>query len=325
MNQQFFDQLNIPTPFIDLEVGSGSHANQTAQVMIKFEEYLMAHQPDIVIVFGDVNSTLACAITAKKLHIKVAHVESGLRSRDMKMPEEINRLVTDAISDILYTPSEDANDNLIREGKSKESIEFVGNIMIDTLFSQKQKADETKFFQSLQLSQNEYVLLTLHRPSNVDEKDTFESILSAVKIIAEEKTVVFPAHPRTLQKINDLGLSNYFNLNGVISNKINVIEPLGYHEMMNLLSHTYCVLTDSGGIQEESTALNVPCLTLRESTERPITVSEGTNQVVGVNSQAIQDAFSRIQRNNNEIKNPVYWDGKTSQRIVSHLKVTLFK
>ena len=177
----------------------------------------------------------------------------------------------------------------------------------------------------MQLSQNKYVLLTLHRPSNVDEKNTFESILSAVKIIAEEKTVVFPAHPRTLQKLI-ISLSNYFNLNGVVPNKINVIEPLGYHEMMNLLSHTYCVLTDSGGIQEESTALNVPCLTLRESTERPITVSEGTKPSSGREfTWAIQHAFSRIERNNNEIKNPVYWDGKTSERIVSHLKGALCK
>eukprot|EP01047_Picozoa_sp_COSAG01_P079960 COSAG01_NODE_15365_length_1346_cov_1.252606_2_plen_327_part_01 len=280
MNQQFFDQLNISKPFIDLEVGSGSHANQTANVMIKFEQYLLKHQPKLVIVFGDVNSTMACAITAKKCHIKVAHVESGLRSGDREMPEEINRIVTDSISDILYTTSEDANENLIKEGIAANNIIFVGNIMIDTLFNQRNIARELNYYSSLGVLKKSYVLVTLHRPSNVDSKEVFASIIQALLTISTEKTIIMPIHPRTKQKIKDLGLMLYFNLDGIKANKINIIDPVGYNEMINLLDNCYCTLTDSGGIQEESTALSTPCLTLRNNTERPITVSEGTNIVV---------------------------------------------
>jgi UDP-N-acetylglucosamine 2-epimerase (non-hydrolysing) len=319
MNERFFEQLKIPKPYIDLEVGSGSHAKQTAEVMIKFESYLIKHQPKLVIVFGDVNSTMACAITAKKCHIKVAHVESGLRSGDREMPEEINRIVTDSIADILYTTSEDANKNLLKEGADPRNIIFVGNIMIDTLFNQKKAAEELNYYASLGLNKKDYVLLTLHRPSNVDNQSTFESIIQALLRIASENTIVFPVHPRTKQRIADLGLSHHFNFNGIEENRVNVIDPIGYNEMIHLLDNCYCALTDSGGIQEESTALSIPCLTLRENTERPVTVTEGTNEIVGTSTDAIIDAYNNIPNRQTNKKRPKFWDGKTSERILSHL------
>ncbi len=319
MNEQFFEQLKIPTPYIDLEVGSGSHAKQTAEVMVKFESYLLENQPKLVIVFGDVNSTMACAITAKKCHIQVAHVESGLRSGDLEMPEEINRIVTDSISDILFTTSKDAVTNLINEGVPTKKIFFAGNIMIDTLHNQMEAAEECQFYKELGMEKKEYSLLTLHRPSNVDDKDVFISIIKGLLKVAEEKTIIFPAHPRTKKQILDFNFSEWFNFKGIKKNKINIIDPVGYNEMINLLLNSYCVLTDSGGLQEESTAIKVPCLTLRHNTERPITVEVGSNTLVGTSTDKIVEEYNNILKNNKDYKVPEAWDGNTARRIIHHL------
>lgn len=315
MSQAFFNDLGMPRPDIDLGVGSGSHAEQTAQVMVKFEKVCLEHKPDLVIVVGDVNSTLACSITAKKLGIRVAHVEAGLRSRDMAMPEEINRLCTDALSDYLFTTDLGANANLKAEGVSEDRIVFVGNVMIDTLQRHRAIAENLNLLEKMGLKHRGYATLTLHRPSNVDKREVLENILQAISSIAEQLPIVFPIHPRTRKMIDDLKLSDYLTRyesgRGFI-----VKEPLGYLEFLHLNMNARLVLTDSGGLQEETTVLGVPCITLRFNTERPVTVEQGTNIVVGNKRESILEAFSRVMSAPSLPRNvPEYWDGHAASRI----------
>jgi UDP-N-acetylglucosamine 2-epimerase (non-hydrolysing) len=318
MSDLFFKQLGLPQPDINLEVGSGKHGWQTGQIMQLFEPILERERPDLLIVVGDVNSTIACALDSKKMQIPVAHIESGLRSYDSNMPEEINRILTDSISDLLFTTERGAEDNLLKEGVSKEKIHFVGNVMIDSLLKHKEKASEQNTLEMLDLknggNKKKYSVLTLHRPSNVDSLKIFTELANAVTKIAENEIVVFPAHPRTLSKIKEFKLEKVFSK----QNNIHVIEPLGYLDFMNLVSNAHVVLTDSGGIQEETTILGVPCLTLRENTERPITITEGTNKLVGVKFEDIINAYNEIN-NNDEIKYnvPELWDGNAAKRIVA--------
>ncbi len=317
MSRIFFDELGIPTPDIYLGVGSGSHAEQTARVMVAFEEVLLEKRPDLVIVVGDVNSTLACAITAAKLWVPVAHVEAGLRSGDRRMPEEINRIVTDALSDFLFTTSRDADRNLLREGIAAEKIYFVGNVMIDTLLKHRERAESLGTPSRFGLKPNEYVLLTLHRPSNVDIPETFSGILDALETIQHDLPVLFPAHPRTVKRIAEFGFENRLkNAPG-----LRIVDPLGYLEFLDLMIHARLVLTDSGGIQEETTILGVPCLTLRENTERPITITEGTNTLVGTDPARIVSETHRILAGEGKAgRIPELWDGRAAERIVKALR-----
>ncbi|MDD5195569.1 MAG: UDP-N-acetylglucosamine 2-epimerase (non-hydrolyzing) [Candidatus Omnitrophica bacterium] len=311
MSEAFFKDLDIPAPDVYLGIGSGTHAQQTAKIMIAFEKILLKEKPSLLVVVGDVNSTIACALTAVKLHIPVAHVEAGLRSFDNKMPEEINRLLTDRISDYLFTPSLDANENLEMEGISKEKFFFVGNVMIDTLNKFKPKAAKLKTYKALGLLKENYAILTLHRPENVDDKSYLSDILLSVKEISKHLPVVFPVHPRTGKNIKK------FKLEGHLKNsKIQLIKPLGYLDFLNLLMHAKIVLTDSGGIQEETSALDVPCLTLRENTERPITVMKGTNIIVGRDKNRIIEEADKILKGKVKNSKPIqFWDGCSSKRI----------
>ena len=314
MSDIFFKDLNLPSPDINLGVGSATHAVQTASIMIKFEKICEAERPDLIVVVGDVNSTIACTLVAVKLGIKVAHVEAGLRSFDRTMPEEINRILTDSISDYLFTTCEDANKNLIKEGINKEKIYFVGNIMIDTLLNFKKKAEEKQSYKKFGLNKKKYAVLTLHRPNNVDNKPSLEKIIGTIKKISHKIPLLFPIHPRTKRSIKD------FNLYSMINNSNSIIlsRPLGYLEFLNLMINARFVLTDSGGIQEETTALKIPCLTLRKNTERPITVKIGTNTLVGDDERKILINVEKILKNNykNSYKIPKYWDGNTSKRII---------
>jgi UDP-N-acetylglucosamine 2-epimerase (non-hydrolysing) len=316
MSKVFFEDLNLPEPNYFLGVGSGTHAEQTAKIMVEFEKVLQKETPNLVVVFGDVNSTLACSVTAKKLLIPVAHVEAGLRSFDMSMPEEINRRVTDIISDILFTPSKDGDENLIQEGVNPDKIHFVGNIMIDSLIkvlNRINKIDEDKILGEFGLEEGNYVLVTLHRPSNVDDKDSLLKILDFLNTLSRKIPVIFPVHPRTKKNINGLGIN--FPLNG----EFKIVEPLRYKEFITLEKHPTFVLTDSGGIQEETTYLNIPCLTLRPNTERPITITKGTNELVAFEN--IKEKISLIlSGKRKQGKIPELWDGKTAQRIVDILK-----
>ena len=317
MSDTFFKQLNIPEPNINLNVGGGSHAYQTGMVMIKFEEYLQKNPTDLVIVVGDVNATVACCITAKKCHIPVAHIEAGLRSFDQNMPEEINRILTDSISDILYTPSPDGDIQLLKEGIDPSRIAFVGNIMIDTLVANQSKAKQVSTDNILDSPNQPYAILTLHRPSNVDHKETFSSIITALETIAKDMPIIWPIHPRSKKNIEQ------FNFSSKINKSIQCINPLGYHEMLNLVTNAHLTLTDSGGLQEETTFLGVPCITIRENTERPITITEGTNQLAGTTTEGILSAYQNIQKQ--KTKNcPKYWDGQTTSRIINHLKKNFF-
>ena len=318
MSDSFFRDLNLPQPDTHLEVGSGSHAVQTALVMQRFEPVVLREKPDWVLVVGDVNSTIACALVCVKLGVKVAHVEAGLRSRDRTMPEEINRLLTDQIADLLFTPSRDADANLRAEGIPEERIRFVGNVMIDSLHQNLERARQSSVRADLGVADIDYAVMTLHRPSNVDFPETFARILQALESITESLPVVFPVHPRTRKTIAELGLSERV---GAMKN-LRVIDPLGYLDFLSLYSGSRLVLTDSGGIQEETTALGIPCLTLRENTERPITVELGTNVVVGTDPEkivnaaaaALNGAGSRIARQ------PPLWDGHTAERILDVLE-----
>ena len=319
MSNTFFKELGMPSPDIDLKVGSGSHAEQTGNIMIKFEKICVKEKPDLVIVVGDVNSTMACTITAKKLGIRVAHVEAGLRSRDMTMPEEINRLCTDVLCDYLFTTDHFANENLIAEGISKEKIFFVGNVMIDNLLKFKKITESLNTLNDYGLKSGEYATLTLHRPSNVDSKTTLIGILEALKEISKHIPIVFPIHPRTRKMVEKYGLSHFFSENREIQG-IWITEPLGYLDFLHLNTYAKMVLTDSGGIQEETTILGVPCITLRENTERPITCVLGTNIVVGSDKEEILSAAKNILEG--EVPNgqfPEKWDGKASKRIVECL------
>jgi len=315
MSQLFFNDLAMPKPSAYLNVGSGTQGKQTARIIERYEDLILTgDKPDLVIVAGDVNSTIACALVAKKLQIPVAHLEAGLRSYDEQMPEEINRVLTDRISDILLTPSLDANENLIKEGINPEKIHFVGNIMIDSLIRHQKKAELSDIFDKLTMSQDEsYALVTLHRPSNVDECDGLKMLLTSLIEIGKHIKIIFPMHPRTKKNIQNFGLSNYVNS----SKNIIFTEPLGYFDFLKLEMNAKLILTDSGGVQEESTYFRVPCLTLRENTERPITISEGTNQLVDLNVTSIVNKSLEITEGKvKKGKIPKHWDGKTAERVV---------
>ena len=313
MSKVFFDDLGMPQPDIYLGIGSGSHAEQTAKVMVEFEKVCIEHEPAMVIVVGDVNSTLACSIVCAKMWIPVAHVEAGLRSFDRTMPEEINRLLTDCICDLLLTPSVDGDENLRNEGVAEERIVRVGNIMIDSLFSNLEKSKQSTIHEELSLVGREYGVLTLHRPSNVDDEDSFKSIISALVHIGEKIPLVFPMHPRTSKQIEKFDLKERLE---AIPNIV-ITEPIGYLDFVALTAGAKMVLSDSGGIQEETTALGIPCITLRENTERPITVTEGTNVVVGNDTAAIIAAADEIFTNGGKSgRIPDLWDGRTAARIV---------
>ena len=316
MSDSFFRDLGIPAPDYHLEVGSHSHTVQTARIMMAFEPVVLKEKPDWVLVVGDVNSTIACALVCSKLGVRVAHVEAGLRSRDRTMPEEINRILTDAISDLLLTTSEDADENLRQEGVAAEKIKFVGNVMIDSLFYNLEKAKQLKARENFALNDKDYAILTLHRPSNVDEKEVFSRLLDALIAVGERLPIIFPVHPRTRANIEKFGFTER-----VANSNIRLIEPLGYLDFMNLYSQARLVLTDSGGLQEETTALGIPCLTLRENTERPITIELGTNKLVGTNTEKIKHAAFEILENPSKTgaKIPPLWDGHAAERICDAL------
>jgi len=325
MSKLFFDDLAIPKPDIDLEVGSASHAEQTAEIIKRFEKVCLQEKPTHVLVVGDVNSTIACALVASKLNIKIIHVEAGLRSFDRSMPEEINRILTDAISDYLFITEKSAEENLLKEGVAKEKIFFVGNVMIDTLLKHLQKARESSILDRLGLRDGAtclpYGLLTLHRPSNVDDEKVFKNILEALIEIAKMIPVIFPVHPRTLGRIKEFKLEGHFAQCPVQKKRpaIYCVEPQGYLDFLSLTSNARIVLTDSGGIQEETTVLGVPCVTLRENTERPVTVTDGTNILTGTQKTDIVRAAASILKDPDspaQKKVPPLWDGKAAKRIV---------
>ena len=314
MSDAFFRDLEMPAPDVDLGVGSGSHALQTAAIMQEFEPVVLRQNPEWVVVVGDVNSTIACALVATKLGIKVAHVEAGLRSRDRSMPEEINRLLTDQIADLLLTPSPDADANLRAEGIPSARIRFVGNIMIDSLLSNLDRAKSSTVRTDLGLAKSAFAVLTLHRPSNVDDAAPFARIIDALEEISARLPVIFSVHPRTRRMVAELGLSSRIDR----AQGLKLIEPLGYLDFLALLRDARLVLTDSGGVQEETTVLGIPCITLRENTERPISVEMGTNTIAGSDPQKIVDAATCAL---DDYKRPVprairLWDGHTADRIL---------
>ncbi|HST53279.1 MAG TPA: UDP-N-acetylglucosamine 2-epimerase (non-hydrolyzing) [Pyrinomonadaceae bacterium] len=319
MSDAFLRDLGLPSPDVHLEVGSASHAQQTAAVMQRFEPFVLSHKPDWVLVVGDVNSTLACALVCAKLGVRVAHVEAGLRSRDRSMPEEINRVLTDQIADLLLTPSADANRNLLDEGIAPERIRLVGNVMIDSLLKHLALSERSKIREELNVDGRDYCVVTLHRPSNVDDAATLGGILSALAALAARLPVVFPAHPRTRKMLAEFGLGREVERVGGLV----LTEPLGYLDFLRLYGGARLVLTDSGGIQEETTALGIPCLTLRENTERPVTVESGTNRVVGTDPARIvaeaESVLTRPQVKNEAPRVPPLWDGKTADRILDAL------
>ncbi len=303
MSDVFFQQLGIPEPDVNLSVGSGSHARQTAEIMIRLEPVVLERQPDLVLVYGDVNSTVATVLVCAKLGVRVGHVEAGLRSFDRTMPEEINRLVTDQLADLLFTPSEDGDENLRREGIPAEKIFRVGNVMIDSLVRLLPAAQNTK----VEGLPERYALVTLHRPANVDDSATLKSILESLLEVNRDLTVVFPAHPRTRKRIEDFGLN---------AGQLSLLDPCPYVDFLRLQSRATVVITDSGGIQEETTYLGVPCLTMRENTERPITVSMGTNVLVGRDRDKLHAELSRVLAGKAKKGTvPPLWDGHTGERI----------
>ena len=318
----FFRQMNIGEPDINLDVGSGSHASQTADVLKRIEPVLLEHKPDLVLVVGDVNSTVAASLAAVKLGIPVAHVEAGLRSFDRSMPEEINRIVTDALADYLFVTEADAIENLLKEGRPRERIHFVGNVMIDALQQFLPLAQKSRIAQDLGLVDNGNLLpfgvLTLHRPSNVDSGETLNNLLGAVEAVSDQLPLIFPVHPRTRHKLAEMGKQTAGKKSYA---HVRMIDPLGYLEFLCLLSRSRLVLTDSGGIQEETTALGVPCLTLRENTERPVTVTKGTNHVVGQDPAKILAAANQILAGHGKSGQlPEFWDGHAAERIVQILQ-----
>lgn len=317
LSRLFFDELGLPEPHAHLGVGSGSHAAQTARVMMAFDEDLEAHPTDVVVVVGDVNSTIACALVAVKRGIAVAHIEAGLRSRDRAMPEEINRLLTDQISDYLFTTERSAKDNLLAEGIPADKIHFVGNVMIDTLLQHRERAAQRGILQQLALRSKSYALCTLHRPSNVDAVADAENTVIAVQSIAERIPVLLPLHPRSRARLATFGFLEQMEQSGNIS----IVDPLGYLDFLALMDNARLVFTDSGGVQEETTVLGVPCLTFRENTERPITVAEGTNRIVGTDRARVAAALDDVLRNDAAARHrvPELWDGRSADRIIQVL------
>ena len=319
MSHIFFRELGLPKPHIDLGVGSGSHAVQTANIMVEFEKVCLKEKPSMALVVGDVNSTLACSVVAAKMLIPIAHIEAGLRSFDRTMPEEINRIVTDSLSDYLFTTCRDANRNLAKEGVKRNKIFFTGNVMIDSLGKFIAESEKRKTFRKFSLNDRQYAFLTLHRPSNVDDKETLEKILKTIFKISEKTKIIFPAHPRTKKQIEKYKLKKY-----LCGGNMEQVEPVGYLDALNLMKHSRFVLTDSGGIQEETTVLGVPCITMRENTERPITVHQGTSTLVGNNSGKIVRAVNQILTGKyKKGKIPELWDGKSARRIVKIIESKL--
>lgn len=314
MSEIFFEELGLPHPDINLGVGSGSHAVQTAQVMMRFEEAVLGERPEMVLVYGDVNSTVAAALVCAKLGIKIAHVEAGLRSFDRTMPEEINRLLTDQIADLLFTPSEDGDHNLLREGVAPEKIHLVGNVMIDTLIRLLPQAEKhwAQLSSRLPALAGRYGLVTLHRPSNVDEPQMLQQIVSTLVELTKQVDLIFPIHPRTHRHIEQYGL-------GRLGSALHIVEPLGYLDFLALQRHAALVITDSGGIQEETTFLGVPCLTVRENTERPVTITHGTNRLIGQDMRRLRDEAKAILSGSYvaSVQKPPLWDGKAAERIAS--------
>jgi len=315
MSDTFFEELDIPRPDINLGCGGGSQAEQTAAIMIAFEKDLMANPTDLVMVVGDVTSTMACSIVAKKMNTKVAHVEAGIRSWDLTMPEEINRMVTDTLSDYYFTTSETANRNLRNAGAREDQIFFVGNVMIDTLLANMHRFRKPDFFDRLQLENGNYLVLTLHRPANVDEADKLKKLLSEIVNNVQGLPVVFPIHPRTAKMFSELNIS---------TNNLYIVEPLGYLEFNYLVQHSKAVITDSGGITEETTVMGIPCITLRDNTERPETCTIGTNKLIGTNTSNIKPALDKLFAGKWKKGGiPPLWDGKAAERIVNVLSTTL--
>lgn len=321
MKASFFEQLGIPEPDIDLGVGSGSHSEQTANIMLRFEPVLDKIKPCAVLVVGDVNSTIACSLVAVKKQIPILHVEAGLRSRDREMPEEINRILTDQISDRLYTTEREAEKNLVHEGIDSSRIHFAGNVMIDSLLANLEQA--IPFAQTLQdfqqdksISEGHYALLTMHRPSNVDVPHTLRKLLQCISEISQKIPVIFPIHPRTRHRIEQAGLFDFVNTDNIIC-----LPPVGYLQILGLMKSAKMVLTDSGGLQEETTSLGIPCVTLRENTERPITVDQGTNTIVGTDPEKIIACTNDILTTGGKSgRIPEYWDGKAALRIAEDIK-----
>jgi UDP-N-acetylglucosamine 2-epimerase (non-hydrolysing) len=311
LSDTFFEELNIPHPNANLEVKSGSQAQQTAAIMVAFEQELLENPCDLVLVVGDVNSTMACAIVAKKLNIKVTHVEAGIRSGDMTMPEEINRIVTDSITDFFFTTSTWAGKNLLKYGAVPSTIHFVGNVMIDTLYQNLTRISAPSFWNEYQLEKGNYIILTLHRPSNVDEENSLVDLLKGIDKMVGDKKVIFPIHPRTKAILGEqnLELKNIFT-----------VEPQGYLNFMYLIKNSFAVITDSGGISEETTVLGIPCFTLRTTTERPETIEIGTNHLIGTSIETLEKVFSDfLQNGSKEAGIPELWDGKASERIIDIL------
>jgi len=317
MSKLFFDDLDIPRPDTNLEVGPGSHAFQTAEIMKRFEPVILDFKPHYVVVVGDVNSTIACGLVAVKLGIKLAHVEAGLRSFDRTMPEEINRILTDSISDLLFVTEQSGIDNLRNEGINSDNVHFVGNVMIDTLLANREKAQNSDVLSRVGLSSKNFGVVTLHRPSNVDDLSRFGEIIAAFGEIQKELKLVFPMHPRTRENIVNTALENRIK---AMKNLI-LLEPVGYLDFLCLMSNAVLVMTDSGGIQEETTILGIPCMTLRRSTERPVTITHGTNRLVRVTAEDIMREYRRMVDHGTSIcsRVPKFWDGKAADRIVKIL------
>ncbi|MFN3649695.1 MAG: non-hydrolyzing UDP-N-acetylglucosamine 2-epimerase [Armatimonadota bacterium] len=316
MSTLFFRELGLPAPDIYLGVGSGSQAEQTARVLMAFDEVLECCPPDVVLVVGDVNSTLACALAASKRCIPVAHVEAGLRSGDRTMPEEINRVLTDQISDLLFTTERAAEENLRAEGIPAERIHFVGNVMIDTLLRHRERARQCGILRRLEVRPREYAVCTLHRPSNVDSRSAAENCVAAVSSLARRLPVVWPIHPRTRARLETFGLLS------ALGDRVQTLDPLGYLEFLALTEQARVVFTDSGGIQEETTVLGVPCITFRENTERPVTITHGTNRLIGTRAEAVEQALDEVLRDELSIGAgpvPEYWDGQAGKRVARTL------
>ena len=316
MSDLFFRELGIPEPDINLGIGSGSHAVQTAEVMKAFEPVCLEHRPDYVLVVGDVNSTIACGLVAVKLGIQLAHVEAGLRSGDRGMPEETNRVLTDSISDLLFCTERSGVQNLLREGISKERVHLVGNVMIDTLLKNRNQAEASTVLSEMQLESGCYATMTLHRPSNVDNAKVLARILDAIELVQRDLPIVFPIHPRTQKNLERFGLRDRVDS----MKNLRLVAPMGYLDFLKLNANAKVILTDSGGLQEEATILRVPCITIRENTERPVTCEVGGNQLVGTKTQAILDAYEKVRRGESgQRRIPEFWDGHAASRIADIL------